>query len=134
MAMDSLYSDLPGGSFMAFLNEAEVNANALGAGVDLGAAAAAARLPSQPQPSQQVPWQPDEVEEDDGGDGGDGQVLATQANTGGNKRKREANFTLDEMTAIIQLRCAPSMELRIANKLVRRASRATSLCCALHSA
>jgi hypothetical protein len=123
--MDTIYSDLPGGSFTAFLNDAEANANALGA--DLGAAAAAARLLSQPPHSQQVPWQPNEVEEDDGGDGGDGQVLATQANTGGNKRKREANYTLEEMTAIIQLRCAPAMEARIANKLVRRTDCAVSL-------
>ena len=124
--MGSVLDDLPGGSFTALLNDGEASANALGAGADLGAAAAAARLLSQPQPSQQVPWQPGEGEEDDGGDGGDCRVLATQANTGGNKRKREANFTLDEMTAIIQLRCAPSMEARIANKLVRRAGCAAS--------
>ena len=124
--MGSVLDDLPGGSFTALLNDGEATANALGAGADLGAAAAAARLLSQPQPSQQVPWQPGEGEEDEVGDGGDCRVLATQANTGSNKRKREANFTLDEMTAIIQLRCAPSMEARIANKLVRRAGCAAS--------
>ena len=43
--MDTIYSDLPGGSFTAFLNDAEANANALGA--DLSAAAAAARLLSR---------------------------------------------------------------------------------------
>lgn len=68
--MGSVLDDLPGGSFTALLNDGEATANALGAGADLGAAAAAARLLSQPQPSQQVPWQPGEGEEDDGGDGG----------------------------------------------------------------
>lgn len=55
----------------------------------------------------------EEEEEDD-----TGPALATAKNS--KKRKREANYTMEEMTTIIRLRCASDIEARIANKMVRR--------------
>lgn len=116
--------DLQPGGFLAFLSDG-LDLSPLVNGVAPAAGPPALTQNQVPYESQQL-WgtggadegagQDCEEEEDDDA----GPALATAKNS--KKRKREPNYSMEEMSTIIRLRCASDIEARIANKMVRRRS------------